>query len=350
LTHFQGLDYIDVPAGGSKEYKLQFFAYKEGLTMADIVFRNEQTLEFVAYETTFRASATTTMDTVHLTSVVRQAVAHTISLDNPLGSPVTFSVSCVVADRSSCPEIHAPASFRAPAKSENAEFTFEFLPVRAREFSAKLVLSSSELGAFQYDLVLCGTPAPPLPIERFKASLGEAVTRRFRFVNYSSQRGEYTITMDADEFTAPATIATAAAVKTGSEVTFDISFEPSRLGDTRCTMTIASLQGGEFVCPLFGQCMPPRPSGPHTIRSGDRIRLPFKNVFASTETFAYTCDNTLFSVKASETFRGKETKDIVVKYDGLRDDMARPGKLSVVCTGGAAVGTEWVFYLKGVPA
>lgn len=344
------MDYLDVPASGTKEYKLQFFAYKEGISTAEVVFRNEQTQEFVAYEVTVRALAAGAMDTVRLASVVRTAVSHTITVDNPLSTPVTFNMTCVGADRAPCAEIHAPATFRVPAKSESAEFTFEFLPVRVREFTARLSLASTELGVFQYDLALAGTPAPPMPAERYRTYLGETVVRRFKFVNYCALRSEFAVTVDADEFSVPAQISTAAAVKAGSDVAFDVTFEPTQLGDTRCTMLIASPLGGEYSCPLFGQCLAPRPSGPHTIRAGDRVRLPFKNVFSTTETFSYTCDTPTFSVKATETYKPKEAKDIVVKYDGLRDDAARPGKLSVVCTTGASAGTEWVFYLKGVPA
>jgi hydrocephalus-inducing protein len=348
----QGLDYIDVPASSTKEYKLQFFAYKEGVNSADIVFRNEQTMEFVTYETTFRAGPPGVMDTVHLTSVVRQPVSHTITLDNPLPIPVTFAIACTNLDgsRSTCTEVHAPQSFRVPAKSEATEFTFDFLPVRARESAARLALSSAELGVFQYDLTLTGTPAPPLPTERLRASLGEACVRRYKFTNFFPQRGEYTITIDSDEFSAPATVATAAAMKTGTEASFDLTYEPTRLGDCRATMTISSALGGEYVCPLFGQCAAPKPSGPHTVRTGERLKLPFKNVFGSNETFTYSCDGTAFSIKPTETFRAKETKEIVVKYDAPRDDTVRTARLVVACMAGANAGLEWIFYLKGVPA
>eukprot|EP00048_Salpingoeca_helianthica_P006582 m.100402 g.100402 ORF g.100402 m.100402 type:complete len:4697 (-) comp14058_c0_seq1:25-14115(-) len=351
-TVLKGMDYIDIPASATKEYKLQFFAYKEGMNTADITFRNEQTMEYITYEATFRAGPPGVMDTIHLTSVVRQPVSHTITLDNPLPIPVTFAIACTNLDgsRSTCSELHAPASFRVPAKSEATDFTFDFLPVRAREFAARLALTSTELGVFQYDLTLTGTPAPPLPAERLRASLGEACVRRYKFTNFCPQRGEYTISIDSEEFSAPATIATAAAMKTGTEASFDLTYEPTRLGDCRATMTISSPLGGEYVCPLFGQCAAPRPSGPHTVRAGERLKLPFKNVFATTETFTYACDSAAFSIKPTESFRSKETKEIVVKYDAPRDDVVRTARLVVSCASGPNAGTEWIFYLKGVPA
>lgn len=351
-TVFKGMDYLDVPAGTTKDYKMQFFAYKEGVNTVEILFRNEQTTEFVSYEGSFRAGPPGVMDTVPLSSVVRQAVSHTITLDNPLPTPVTFTMTCQTLDgtRMPCPEIHSLPTFRIPARSENAGFTFEFLPVRAREFTCRLSLSSQELGVFQYDLVLTATAAPPLPAERLRVCLGDMTVRKFKFINFNPLRGEYAITVDSEEFSVPATITTSAAVKTGTEVSFDIVYEPTRLGDCRGTMTISSLQGGEYICPIFGQCQPPRPAGPFTVRAGDRLKLPFKNVFSTPETFAYVSDNTAFSIKPSDFIKSKETKEILVRYDAPRDELVRTGRLTVSCTSGPNAGTEWIFYLRGLPA
>ncbi|KAF6780528.1 hypothetical protein AHF37_00014 [Paragonimus kellicotti] len=45
-TYLKGLDYIDVPADGSREYKLHFFSYREGNTMVRVIFTNELTEDY----------------------------------------------------------------------------------------------------------------------------------------------------------------------------------------------------------------------------------------------------------------------------------------------------------------
>ena len=38
-TTVKGLDYIDVPPNGKRDYKINFYAHKEGITMCKVVFR-----------------------------------------------------------------------------------------------------------------------------------------------------------------------------------------------------------------------------------------------------------------------------------------------------------------------
>lgn len=54
----------------------------------------------------------------------------------------------------------------------------------------------------------------------------------------------------------------------GVESGVEVTFEPSKLGDSRALLTLTSSQGGEYVFPLYGHCALPRPQGPLLIRSG----------------------------------------------------------------------------------
>lgn len=348
-TQLTGLDYLDVPASGSGVYKLQFFAHREGVATAEVVFRNELTQEFVSYDVTLKSTPAGVLDTIVLTTPVRQVLVHNIRLANPLSTSVAFTQTCTYIEggKGTCHEIHCPPSFKVPAKTDSCEYSFDFLPLRARETTARLTLTSQELGSFQYDLVLDAQPAGPLATERFTAALGETLTKRFRFMNFNTSRGELNVTVDNSEFIAPPTISTPPALKTGSEVTFDITYEPSKLGDCRGTMTLSSTAGGEYVVPLFGQCLPPKPAGPFTIKTGTRVSVPFKNIFTSTETFVYSVDNPCFSVKDKDVIRGKDSKDIMVKFEANQEVMKR-GKLVVEPLNGKD-GIQWIFYLKGVP-
>ena len=52
---YSGLDYFDVAAAEKRDYKLHFYAHKEGFFSAKIFFRNEATGEFVVYLVQFKA-------------------------------------------------------------------------------------------------------------------------------------------------------------------------------------------------------------------------------------------------------------------------------------------------------
>ena len=53
--------------------------------------------------------------------------------------------------------------------------------------------------------------------------------------------------------------AAAAAAGSATEVTVDVTFEPSSIGDTRASLQLSSSIGGEYTFPLFGVCLPPKP-------------------------------------------------------------------------------------------
>jgi hydrocephalus-inducing protein len=348
-TRVEGaFDFIDVPANGSMDYTLSFFAFKEGTTALEVVFKNPKSGEYCAFELSFKAIAAGVLDTIALQAPVRQTVTQTVTLENPLPQSVQFSMTTAYTDgtEGACPEIHGPAHFRVPGRSTAFEYTFEFLPLLVRDTAVRLTFSSSELGTAAYDLRLSARPAGPLPTERFEANLGQQHTRRLSLTHFNPHRDEYTVTVDTPDFIVPPTLATPAATKAGAVATLEVCFEPLRLGDCRATLTVASATGGEFTYPLYGRCTPARPAGPFVIRAGKRAAIPFKNIFASKEQFTCTVDSPLFSVKASEAIKGKETADIHVKYEA-KDDVARTGRLTVTCASGNNAGSSWIFYLQG---
>ena len=54
----------------------------------------------------------------------------------------------------------------------------------------------------------------------------------------------------------------AAAAGSGTDVTFDVTFEPSSVGDTRAVLLVSSPSGGDYTFPLTGVCLPPKPQVP----------------------------------------------------------------------------------------
>jgi len=238
-----------------------------------------------------------------------------------------------------------PAAPRAGQPAAGV-YTFDFLPLLEGKRTARLTLSSAELGLFQYDLVLNATPHGHLPVEKFTAFLGEAVTHKYKFTNYNPTRGDYQISVDHPAFTVPSSITTVPATKP-VDVEFEMSFEPAQLGSVKAMMVISSKAGGVYNCPLFGECAPPRPSGPFVVRTGHSAKTSFKNVFDDSVDYTYTIDNPAFSLhQDTMTYRAKESKDIMFKYDQVEGG-SNSAKLNVTASTGPHTGTQWVFYLSG---
>lgn len=63
--------------------------------------------------------------------------------------------------------------------------------MRPGETSGRLALNSSDLGSFQYDLILKATPARPEKPLSFSAMLGSSQSLVAKIVNYTRQKTEY---------------------------------------------------------------------------------------------------------------------------------------------------------------
>ncbi|CAI9616596.1 unnamed protein product [Staurois parvus] len=111
-TTIKGLDYLEVPGSAKRDYKLNFHSHKEGTFTAKVIFRNETTQEYLFYNVTFKSTPPGVISTIELVTPVRQSTAATITVENPLSMPVTFSTDCKV------PEINLPPQITVPAQSE----------------------------------------------------------------------------------------------------------------------------------------------------------------------------------------------------------------------------------------
>ena len=101
-------------------------------------------------------------------------------------------------------------------------------------------------------------------------------------------------------------------IASGAEAVIEVTFEPSHLGDSQTTLSLSSTLGGDYTIPLFGHCLAPCPQGPYTVKAGQTISLPFKNVFPQTMQFSYTLSTPAFSVRAPETMKAKKTCNMQV--------------------------------------
>ncbi len=135
----------------------------------------------------------------------------------------------------------------------------------------------------------------------------------------------------------------------------EVTFEPSYLGETQSTLSISSTTGGDYVIPLFGLCLPPKPQGPFVIKPGHSVSIPFKNVFPQLTQFKFCVDNPAFVVKSGDTIKAKKVIQINVAYEGKHGEINKVGKLTVSSVQSKGKGStkcqicdvSWVFYLKG---
>ncbi|NWS72026.1 HYDIN protein, partial [Crotophaga sulcirostris] len=339
----QGLEYIDVPGSAKTDYKLTFFSYKEGVFSTKVTFLNEVTKEHLFYRVTFKATTSGPISTVEMTTAVRQRVSSTVKVDNPLPIPVTFAIDCKV------PDVSVPSHFTVPAQSE-ADLVFEYQPLKMGESTGRLVLQSSDLGSFYYNLHLKATVSKPEKPLHFCTTLGSSQTLNAKIMNYAWRKTDYVIQTNRADFQTEKTITMAPASPGGSEVGVEVTYEPCQLGEARATLKLSSSIGGEYSIPLIGLALPPKPQGPFSINAGGTISIPFKNVFLQSTTFQYTVEHPAFTIRAPESLCAKMTTLITISFEG---GPAPVTTKMVVCPRAASagrVGISWVYYLQGLPS
>lgn len=157
---------------------------------------------------------------------------------------------------------------------------------------------------------------------------------------------------DSPDFHTERVISAAPGAQGGTEVSVEVFFEPSHLGETKGILILSSVIGGEYIIPLFGMALPPKPQGPFLIRAGYNMIIPFKNVFLHTVNFSYIVENPAFTVRAVDSVRSKKINNIAVYFEGNPSGSKTPitTKLIVTCPQGEGneTGIKWVYYLKGI--
>ncbi len=281
------------------------------------------------------------LQTIAMQAPLRQLSRHALPLSNPLDEPITFVSSVNNA------EVSVPREFTLQPNSK-ADFEIEWRPLLPRESTSQLTLSSDALGSFVYDLKLHTLPAGEPKTLGFKVALGDAQAQRFRFTNFLRRAETYKLALGGSgDFECDGSVAAAAAeTSAGAEVVVDVTFEPSKMGEARDTLTVSSAEGGEFVCTLTGTALPPKPQGPIGVKAGGSAQVSFKNVFTSAADFAFTCEPAAFSVaKPKESVPPKKTTQVGVSYKPPAD--APPGDVSGKLTVSGPDGFTQLYYLSG---
>ena len=211
----------------------------------------------------------------------------------------------------------------------------------------------SQLGSYTYDLRLLALPAGETKTMQFKCALGATQSLRYRFRNFLRRAENYKLTLSTIDGSTPdfecdtMVAAAAAESSTGTEVAVDVTFEPSSLGTSEATLTISSAEGGEYVCELLGEPLPPRPQGPIVLKSGATAQVTFKNVFQQQAEFSFVSDSAAFTVaKPKEVVPPKKLVGVAVTFKPLADSPAG-NKVSGKLTVSAPDGFTQLYYLQG---
>lgn len=216
------------------------------------------------------------------------------------------------------------------------------------------MLQNAVLGAFKYKLLIKGLQPSSQRSMAFKCALGGDLVQVFKFTHYLKKPTNYTVKVERiDNPGAPsdfkaevASIAAPAAEShKGVEVSCSIRYEPFTIGDSRGVLKLASPEGMDYTCLLFGKSTAPQPQGPIKCPTGAKpAAVDFKNPLNEKCEFQVTFDNANFSLASKlpgPLDPGKVTA-LQIKYDA-KPELPRTGRMMVNTKGLP----PWVFYLQG---
>ncbi len=352
----RGGSIIGVPGAGEAQYKLNCLAYEVTEQPVQVRFSNPLNGEFIYYNFTVEFTKSQIFQTISLETMCRQSVRQIISIENPLPEKGPIVLQSEWWNCTS-KEIRVKVLQEMSGAAEtNIEVEFRPLVVR-RDYSADLVVQCEGLGEYRFKLLLNSTEAGLERSIHFKAPLGGTQSKMFRFSSYlTSAAPKFTCKVGKPLFFAVNSDYTAEVAKSweGSKNSVEVVFEPEELGEVKDVLTLSSKDGGEFKCTLFGECTPPLPQGPFTIKPGSKeaLKLKFKNVFNQRKKFVYTVDHPAFAVNPTgNDVDSKATTDISVTFDPAKAPADSPsiitGRLLISCASAPDI-PPWIYYLNGV--
>ncbi len=337
---------LDVPGLADREYRLKFFAYKEGKTEVVVTFLNPRTRESVKYEVVFTTESVQSKRLPLLETNVRKKRIFTEEIVNPLDEPATIeSFEC------EDPGVFVKTPTTIPARgSARVKICYNPLVPSEKKDGVKLSIHCAELGEFAYALSLSATDVGTSNVLRFNTDLGSraVLTYRFRSFATTDDDAEYTCEIKGAEFTVQDTVKAELAQpgSDGVETTIDVAYEPSNLGGVRDTLVLKSKgKAGTYKVALVGLCEKPKRKGPVEIKNGGSAQISFKNVLSESAEFVFSINNPAFTIgNATETIGSKETKSITVSYKGEGQGGFDVGNLLIICK---KMKHPWVYYIRG---
>ena len=256
---------LDLAGESTKDFKLNFLAYKIGQYKVKLTFLNETSGEYLSYVLNVTATEADLLETIELASPIRESISRIVTIENPTDQEVIIAKAQFTCT-SEYIEV-GPEQLKIPAKSERG-FEIMYRPLIISEQEVDLVLKNPVLGDYKYKLHLKGLPATSQRSLAFRCALGADLMQAFKFTHYLKKPTTYAIKIERLDqpgqicdfkSEVPQVQAAAADSAKGVEIMVNVKYEPFTIGDTRAMLKLTSPEGMEYTCLLLGKATAPLP-------------------------------------------------------------------------------------------
>ena len=352
---------VEIGPNGTKEFPIRYNSYMEGTSKGVITFTNASTGEYLFYNLVAKTTMADVLETINIESPVRQSARYVITVENPLPVDTVVSMGSIAKPDEwwSCDSKVINFKELSPLSGNpEGSFEIEYRPLMPTKAPTEhlLTIITKELGTFKYKVVLTATPATIRQTLKFDVPLGSIQTETYKFRVFNSTKCEYACKVTKpDTFTVVKSLSVDAVSGgwSGDEVSIDVAFEPTEIGETIDTLSISSPDGGEYICELVAICVAPVPQGPFNFTQGaGATDIAFRNCFSTACSWTFSLDSSAFRLGApNATVQPKTEGKCQIFFEPKDEHGTSPGtvvtaKLFIQCSAKPDL-SPWVFYLKG---
>ncbi|KAJ3408159.1 Cilia- and flagella-associated protein 47 [Chytriomyces hyalinus] len=159
-----------ISANSTVDCVITFRHVKVGASVKIVTFVNRSDQTYSWFILGVNVIPPPSLETIVLSTFVRQALATDIILTNPLDRPVCYEVQMEGEG------ILAPDRVMIDANAETA-YTFTYAPLISCKAKGSLVFTNADVGEFWYELDLDAQDAPPVNVPEMRAPLGKCAAQ-----------------------------------------------------------------------------------------------------------------------------------------------------------------------------
>lgn len=184
---------MDIAGESSKDFKLNFLAYKIGAYKVKLTFLNETSGEYLSFVLNVTATEADLLETIELISPIRESISRIVTIENPTDTEIIIGKS-----QFTCTSEYidlGPEQLKIPPKSERG-FEISYRPLIVSEQEVDLMLKNPVLGDFKYKLLLKGLPATSQRSLAFRCALGADLVQAFKFTHFLKKPTTYAVKVE----------------------------------------------------------------------------------------------------------------------------------------------------------
>ncbi len=168
-------------------------ALRAGTYKFTSTFKAKDSGEYIFYNFAITVEDNSEVETIDLSSPIRESVSHSIIIENPTDQEIEVNRSQFTIQNEYI-EIHPETQvFKA---NESREFSIRYLPLMISESEADMKLTNPVLGDFHYKLQLKGLAPTSQRSLAFKCALGQDSMQAFKFIHFLKKPTNYAVKVE----------------------------------------------------------------------------------------------------------------------------------------------------------